>query len=1377
MLLRGWNRIRDRRHRRRQSRPRRRWWQVLCRLALVIAVALVAAYVSLPWWAPVGHIRRYIAHEMVRQMGGPDVIDVSSKRLRLSWTRGIELQSLMIGSPGEKGGVPMIMIERVRADLSPLDMFLRKRLAWMTIENLRLNIEIDKKGNLNVAPLSKLRFDAEAERMTVHRAVAVLKSPDSRRPLQLNISDIEFVSGRLRWLGRVTMSASLAQSPNGAPVSLHLSGDSGGDSPAAAVFNFTNVDLAQLGLERIFKLPLRRLTGRCSGSLDLQLGRQAVIDRFRVDLKIAGLDVQPIKGPKLPVVKHAGLSIEAAYDPITGKLDVQKGKVVLPGIDLQGRATVFAGQAAGGWQAIKSLELADGTIHPARLAALLTGKAQTLGKLTITGPIKIKKLRLQHEGPKLIITGGLTDATSAQISHGGAVIKPAGRKLSLGFDGAYDERSRQLTVHDLRLVLGGNTIIARGLLPNLNRLVARLSKLTDPPKPKALLGLLAEPELHGTWEIHDAPSLLALVGGAKAAPNAVDFRGAASGQWRIQQSSGAGVHLSAVMPPEAQLAVFGLFVKPRASVIRLDMSGSLDPAAAAITDIEMDLSVGAGQVGIDGGRLSLAGGKDARLEASGTFRTRQFQDLLACLQNPPRWVRRARGSLGGQYLVRLKPRGRGMSARATLTELDLSLGEEQVEPAAAGPSAPPDRITGGMSVDASFGWHDGVIDMDVACDARAIQYVWRRGRKRSKAAGVPAAVYLAGRFAKNTDAVTTFTIDSQKPCRVVFGGSRLQLYGTVCRVPVAKASGKAGPLDGLGAFGISVDAVCAVDEPLAKLLPEVGALARKHTLGGTVKAGAEVTRDGKGISVKAHLDAAKLAVKNAAGITKPLDLLADVNVAATVSADLKRLNVQHFRLAVGQVGIEGSGLADITLGTEASPVLLAPTKLRVVARTARADTLDALLPVLKGYVLAGDARLEAEWVAADDGCIPDLKFTTNGLGGRFRGKDVKICGRIVLSDVKAKGGKFIFSRAKTDGLSIRIGKNDMHLLADVSDLPVKPAGTVHLLGKYLDTRDLAEWLQPGGGSEPPGKPPGSPGKLSAKDAEALANKTQRFINKVRPYMMSADLAGRVDMEHLVTYDPAVGQSYEARHFSLRASAVRGQGELTFTTLVNGGTVSTRYDVHFADAAPSVTIQSNIRDVSATKNIQPQLARYFPGNTVYGYFNRTEDLAVPLRDMLANAVDSRYALRAKGTSKTVTLDGLVQGRAAPKFVTRIFRGLNLTKYRYRKMTSFAKHKPDGSTYNDMVFDGYRYDLYMEGTTDTKSIGRYEVGLILLGTPQSAEWNHKYRQGRIPILKSKSRIEGGKRHDEEVSYPWPNQTLFTIFLKNNIFYRIWLQSRQK
>jgi hypothetical protein len=150
-------------------------------------------------------------------------------------------------------------------------------------------------------------------------------------------------------------------------------------------------------------------------------------------------------------------------------------------------------------------------------------------------------------------------------------------------------------------------------------------------------------------------------------------------------------------------------------------------------------------------------------------------------------------------------------------------------------------------------------------------------------------------------------------------------------------------------------------------------------------------------------------------------------------------------------------------------------------------------------------------------------------------------------------------------------------------------------------------------------------------------------------------------------------------------------------------------------------------------------------------------------------------RPTGHTKTTLIEGVTRGRAAPLFVTRLLPGLNLVEYPYEQMVSFSEFRPDGSVHNDMVFSGKIYDMFIEGTTDADQVGRYQVGVILLGSPQSPEWNHRYKLGRIPVLSFKARIVGGKKLDEEVAYPWPNQTLFTIFLKNNPFYRLWLQRR--
>ena len=121
--------------------------------------------------------------------------------------------------------------------------------------------------------------------------------------------------------------------------------------------------------------------------------------------------------------------------------------------------------------------------------------------------------------------------------------------------------------------------------------------------------------------------------------------------------------------------------------------------------------------------------------------------------------------------------------------------------------------------------------------------------------------------------------------------------------------------------------------------------------------------------------------------------------------------------------------------------------------------------------------------------------------------------------------------------------------------------------------------------------------------------------------------------------------------------------------------------------------------------------------------------------------------------------------------------HLTRYRYEKMTSFATYLPSGDSQNDVIFNGRSYDLYMEGTTDARNYADYEVGLILLSPPQSPQWNHRYRVGRVPLLNVRGYIRDGKLVDDEVSYPWPTQSLFAVFLKNNLAYRAWLAATGK
>jgi hypothetical protein len=283
----------------------------------------------------------------------------------------------------------------------------------------------------------------------------------------------------------------------------------------------------------------------------------------------------------------------------------------------------------------------------------------------------------------------------------------------------------------------------------------------------------------------------------------------------------------------------------------------------------------------------------------------------------------------------------------------------------------------------------------------------------------------------------------------------------------------------------------------------------------------------------------------------------------------------------------------------------------------------------------------------------------------------------------------------------------------------------------------------------------------------------RAADLIRTYLREAQVDGTLHVDHWRTFDASVGQTYDLLQADVTVGVKDGHLRVNFDTSINGGDYRQQLDVTVSDASPLARITSQVRDVLPSPALQPQLARYFPGNTVFGAFNRTQDVTTPFQELVLSMLDGRYQPRLSGNAVTITTDGELEGQAAPKSVTAIFPGLNLTKYRYNKMTAFAEYSPDGSAISDMIFAGRQYDIYMEGVTDAGHIARYHVGLILLGSPQAPEMNHQYKLGRLLLFTVKARIADGKLYDQEVSYPWPDEALSALFIKNNPVYRLWVR----
>ena len=1429
---------------------RRHWWQRFCRILAATGMFFAAAYIALPWWAPPGLIRRYLIDQMSRQLG----LGVRIGEISLSWDQGLELRGLEIDSPegfSAGAGGTMLRAAVIRTELSPINFFWRKRIAWMEVERPVLNVEIDAQGNVNASVLNRLKFDAQTDRISVKQAEVNILLPKHKQRLVVGVQDMQFIAGRTKHLGRITMSAELRQDQSMAPVALCLDTvPSTNPVSATASFNFAHVDMAQLNLVKILGLPLRKLAGRCGGSLNLQANDDGQIDHVRFNLTVRKLDLQPLDARiKLPVIAEAGLRVSASYDPIGGRVELQPFSVKLPGLDLAGTGTLFTEALVGKWQGISHLKM-GGEIHPTQLVAMLTGTNQLPGDLGISGPIRFD-VQLDHKENTLDFSG-TADATSAELLHGKRVVKPPRRKLSAEIKATLDERNFKLDVHQSQVYLGDTTFTGRGTVRDVRKLPAiGMGEL-----PATAWDALANWQWKGRAELRDLDSLRSLSAGAEEALKGIGLSGTAIGEVSIDSREGLVAQVSLDLPTGTALTRGERILKSADPSVRLSARASGNRNSTGLDDVEFRLTAGKGRIVFDRGRVRFVGDDPktrtgAQLNISGDFETAGIEHVLSALQPGAGSSIKASGSMSGKYVIRLSPeahrlhlaasdttriafqagkifskppgakasvsldfiadrqmssgprnilrcswRGRhadlqgqvnfasdpngpraGGSFRADIRDArwlaqSLPLVSEALEPG-------PGQLTGAMVLTARGSWRPGRLRGEVHFDGDALAYESNDRAKRRKSAGVPLQVHLVGKLSIGNDNRLSAALEDLK---VVFGNSHAQLAGEaelVAKIPKV-VSVKTWP-EVLPRGLFQTAGRFSADETLTNLIPELRGEIKRLGLEGYGDFTASLDASDNGLVFEVRLDADNASFSAESEFVKPAGLSAGATVRVEIPVDLSRFRLNDLQAHVGDVHVLADGsLLPVRTGGRWG---LEPGDLHVTAWTRHAETLEQMIARLKPYRISGDVIVEGQWVGGASGSIPYVSFHSKSLGGTWRGRNVKLSGDLLVKDIaRDDRRRWTVRGVRTNNLQVRAGMNHAWLLADLKGLDSSPAGNFTLLGQYIDTRDLHRWIGgPGPTSRPVAPAAGDTGEKTDVYAEARRSAEATIASRLSQ-LRASNVKGTVRISHLRLWDGNVSQYYDIRDLKLQAAIDRGLIETTYACGLNAGSVRGGMKINLKDDPPEdqavmATVWQDIRDVAARENIQPQLAMFFPGNTVYGLFNRRQDVKIPLVDLLAGTIDPNMPVNPVGTAKTVTIDGMTQGRAAPKFVTVLFPGLNMASYRYLKMTAFTELQADGGAYSDMIFSGQTYDMYIEGTTDADKIGQYEIGLILIGTPQTPEWNHIWRQGRLPILKFKARIEGGKMHDVSVSYPWPNESLGVILLKNNILYRAFLATQGK
>ena len=1328
-----------------ETKPRRSWWQFAARAMALAAVLAGAAYVTLPFWLPTDYLKDQIA----KQLAAQTQLEVTIDELTVSWASGLELSGLEIRSPGDNSPMAMVSVRRIGAEFNPIAYFLSDSIEWLEISEPSVFVDIDDRGNLNLAALGSLKSDVQTKRISVHQGRVTVRISGSDEVLQMTIAGAEYVAGQGGKLGRMTVSATLHQADVLAPISMRLSGGDQQAIAAKAVMNFSHLDLARLPLIDLLDLPLAGLDGECRGSLDLSMNHQGVVEQFVLDLSISGLDVRPLNGLELPVIDDAGLHLAAAYDPVKGNLDIQSASIRLPGIDLSGSGSVFSDLGKSHLQAVKKLDL-SGTIYPDRIMALMPHKLSMPGELKMSGPVSVG-LGIKLENNLFDLTGSF-DAAKTEVTLADKVIKPLGREFAGSIFANVDRRNWRMTIKpgQGRVTLGGNSLQLEGTVDDVRGLAAIVD---SEPDPAAIIGAIRLVSGSGELEISELESLasvLEIINGREL--ESIQLKGLITGSLAIHRQIDTVFAASINVPADTELLIGDLLTKRTLETdspwsVRLD--GRIDSGESAIRDATLTIKAANGRIALRDGMVSFAGDAGGGVTASASLQADNIESLLAISPylHDALGDSFAGGLTGSSQLVLTEDSSR-LAIGADLSGLTIRAGDAFIKPVG-------DKCDVAIKYTGLSPLHQGIATLDASVDFEK--------------ARLDADIAIS-RIGEQTDEKFRAVVKVSDPVWLI--ESSPAVAALLEQVDRDRLSGSIEfAVSAAGGDGLDANATLRA-KGLTFLLK--GA-AQPCVVDGLLKASLLTSAWEGDVSLTGQIDWTDLSVNLGDTLVKPADLPAKVDFNLSVSPDNTRVRLDSLVGYMGGLELSAVGEASLVAGERSGET-------RIKLSTDDMGSLAKFAPGLAGKNLSGQASMECDLVArvGQPLLVSSARLKANDVRGNVNGKDVRIDGQLGLEDVSL-GQKIAIGRIETTDLELQAGTNHCWLTADLTDLSGDTSGEFVLLAEMLDDKDLSDWFGDADESEAEPDAKSTAGdipyrRLSDDEKAGLRVLAGDLLEGTKPFLTRMNVSGRVSIGCLRTYDPSVARFYDVSNVEIEASLSDGHLKLGYVAGMNGGTMRDNYEVQLNDPSPMLAYSSIMDDVVATENIQPQLAKFFPGNTVGGLFNRNEKATIPLVDKIANIIEHNYPLHPVGKARTVTTDGVIEGRGAPKFVTRVFPGLNLTKYRYKTMTSFATFRPGGIAENDMVFSGSVHDLYIEGTTDIDNIGRYQVGLILLGTPQSAEWNHRYKQGRIPVLKLKARIEGGKMHDEVVSYPWPNESLFVVFLKNNIFYRIWLESRK-
>ncbi len=283
-----------------------------------------------------------------------------------------------------------------------------------------------------------------------------------------------------------------------------------------------------------------------------------------------------------------------------------------------------------------------------------------------------------------------------------------------------------------------------------------------------------------------------------------------------------------------------------------------------------------------------------------------------------------------------------------------------------------------------------------------------------------------------------------------------------------------------------------------------------------------------------------------------------------------------------------------------------------------------------------------------------------------------------------------------DTADIKLGNSDLTLVGELRDPAFccprildpnrVPRGRLDMISHTLDIEELTAIIK-----SVVERLSSSPAEPNAAARPAADTETCEYDDVLATWAR-ADITGSLQVDRLRFYDKVSGAMIEPDRLLCEFGLTEGLGRIDLTAALNGGVLEEHYTFDLTVPGGQARYQRLARVIAADEAIAPLVESEFPGMEISGRLSQRFDMTAEMRCLFAGRCDW------KGTGTTTCNGGMLFGPGGPGWMIRVFPGLELVEYPWKRMTNDYESFGDGRKQNHMVFNGKRYNIYINGMNE-------------------------------------------------------------------------------